>query len=127
MAEGLKRGILGLQHRQRHAADGQLDVAPEPLKRVRNIVARLIPAARYERPDGPAIRWEIHTCRHCDEQASAMAGGKLLVGEEFIAELDKMRVELTPMSGAKLQELVQEVGNLTPDLVQKIKVVYGGN
>ena len=31
------------------------------------------------------------------------------------------------MPGAKLQELVQEVGNLTPDLVQKIKAVYGAN
>jgi tripartite-type tricarboxylate transporter receptor subunit TctC len=46
---------------------------------------------------------------------------------EFIAELEKMRVELTPMDGAKLQELVQEVGNLTPELVQKIKAVYGAN
>ena len=46
---------------------------------------------------------------------------------EFVAELEKMRVELTPMDGAKLQELVQEVGNLTPDLVQKIKAVYGAN
>ena len=46
---------------------------------------------------------------------------------EFIAELDKMRVELTPLPGARLQELVQEVGNLTPDLVQKIKAVYGVN
>ena len=46
---------------------------------------------------------------------------------EFIAELEKMRVELTPMDGAKLQALVQEVGNLTPDLVQKIKAVYGAN
>ena len=46
---------------------------------------------------------------------------------EFIAELDKMRVELTPLPGPKLQELVQEVGNLTPDLVQKIKAVYGAN
>ena len=45
--------------------------------------------------------------------------------QEFVAELEKMRVELTPMDGAKLQELVQEVGNLTPDLVQKIKAVYG--
>ena len=44
---------------------------------------------------------------------------------EFIRELDSMRVELTPMSGAELQALVQEVGNLTPDLVQKIKAVYG--
>ncbi len=46
---------------------------------------------------------------------------------EFVSELEKMRVELTPLNGAKLQELVQEVGNLTPDLVQKIKVVYGVN
>ena len=46
---------------------------------------------------------------------------------EFVSELEKMRVELTPMDGAKLQELVQEVGNLTPDLVQKIKAVYGAN
>ena len=46
---------------------------------------------------------------------------------EFIAELEKMRVELTPLPGDKLQELVQEVGNLTPDLVQKIKAVYGAN
>ncbi len=46
---------------------------------------------------------------------------------EFISELEKMRVELTPLPGARLQELVQEVGNLTPDLVQKIKAVYGAN
>ena len=46
---------------------------------------------------------------------------------EFIAELEKMRVELTPLPGPRLQELVQEVGNLTPDLVQKIKAVYGAN
>jgi tripartite-type tricarboxylate transporter receptor subunit TctC len=46
---------------------------------------------------------------------------------EFVAELEKMRVELTPLPGDKLQELVQEVGNLTPDLVQKIKAVYGAN
>jgi hypothetical protein len=46
---------------------------------------------------------------------------------EFISELEKMRVELTPMPGAKLQELVQEVGNLSPALVEKIKAVYGSN
>jgi len=46
---------------------------------------------------------------------------------EFVAELEKMRVELTPLPGDKLQELVQEVGNLKPDLVQKIKAVYGAN
>lgn len=46
---------------------------------------------------------------------------------EFIRELESMRVELTPMNGADLQALVQEVGQLTPELVQKIKAVYGTN
>ena len=46
---------------------------------------------------------------------------------DFIRELEAMRVELTPMNGVELQNLVQDVGNLTPDLVQKIKSVYGTN
>ena len=46
---------------------------------------------------------------------------------EFISELEAQRVELTPMTGAKLQELVQEVGNMSPDLIQKIKAVYGND
>ena len=46
---------------------------------------------------------------------------------EFIAELESQRVELTPMSGSELQALVQEIGSLSPELVQKIKAVYGSN
>lgn len=46
---------------------------------------------------------------------------------EFMRELENMRVELTPMNGAELQSLVQEVGHLTPQLIQKIKAVYGTN
>ena len=47
--------------------------------------------------------------------------------KDFIAELENMRVELTPMTGTKLQELVQEVGNMSPDLINKIKAVYGND
>ncbi|MFM2445476.1 MAG: hypothetical protein RJB09_2662, partial [Pseudomonadota bacterium] len=46
---------------------------------------------------------------------------------DFQSELEKMRVELTPMSGEKLQALVQEVGDISPELVSKIKAVYGGS
>ena len=46
---------------------------------------------------------------------------------EFIAELESQRVELTPMSGTELQALVQEIGSLSPELVQKIRAVYGTN
>jgi predicted Zn-dependent protease len=69
------------------AVNGRLDRDPALLLRLRGLIARLTPAAQFERPASAAIDWEIHTCRRCGENASAMAGGKLLVGEEFIAEL----------------------------------------
>ena len=69
------------------AADNRLDRNAELLDRLHRLIATLQPAVRYERPDAAAIDWEVHTCRRCAENASAMAGGKLLVGEEFVREL----------------------------------------
>jgi len=67
------------------ARSGQLDRNPATQARLRRILARLQGAAAYERPSSAAIRWEIHACTGCDETASAMAGGKLLVSTDFIA------------------------------------------
>ena len=64
-------------------ADGNLDANGALLERIRRIVARLRPAAEYEHPAAAALRWEIHLCRRCDENAGAMAGGKLLLGYFF--------------------------------------------
>ncbi|MDB5650518.1 MAG: tripartite tricarboxylate transporter family receptor [Hyphomicrobiales bacterium] len=50
---------------------------------------------------------------------------EMTVDPEFIAELDKMRVELTPMSGVELEKLVTEVGNISPAVLDSIKAVYG--
>ncbi|MDB5597305.1 MAG: tripartite tricarboxylate transporter family receptor [Hyphomicrobiales bacterium] len=50
---------------------------------------------------------------------------EMTVDPEFISELEKMRVELTPMSGAELEKLVAEVGNISPSVLEKIKAVYG--
>jgi tripartite-type tricarboxylate transporter receptor subunit TctC len=44
---------------------------------------------------------------------------------EFKDYLEKSRVELTPMSGGELQQLVEEVGNIPPDVVAKVKLFYG--
>ena len=57
------------------------------LERLRLLLARLLPAAEVERPGSSALPWEIHTCRKCGENASSMAGGRLLFGEEFLAKL----------------------------------------
>ena len=67
------------------ARSGQLDRNPPTQARLRRILVPLQGAAAYERPSSARIKWEIHTCTGCDETASAMAGGKLLVSSDFIA------------------------------------------
>jgi predicted Zn-dependent protease len=68
-------------------AQGRLDTDPALLARLGAIVSRLRAVAAQERPDMAAIAWELHACRGCGENASATAGGKLLVGEEFLQDL----------------------------------------
>jgi Zn-dependent protease with chaperone function len=67
------------------ARSGQLDRDPAAKARLGRILARLYASAVYERPSAARLAWEIHTCTACDESASAMAGGKLLVSADFIA------------------------------------------
>jgi predicted Zn-dependent protease len=67
------------------ARSGRLDRDPSVQARLSGILMRLRRAAAYERPSAARLTWEIHTCSACDENASAMAGGKLLVSTDFIA------------------------------------------
>jgi predicted Zn-dependent protease len=89
-------------------ADGKLDLDPVLLKRLRDIIERLRPAAEYERPAVAAMHWEIHACRRCDENASAMAGGKLLVGEEFIKEIQPTDDELAYLLAHEMGHVIAE-------------------
>ncbi len=68
-------------------AEHRLDRDATLQARLWDLLARLLPAADVERPGSSRLPWEIHTCRKCGENASSMAGGKLLFGEEFIAKL----------------------------------------
>lgn len=97
------------RHRlQTLAADGRLDTDVALLARLHTILARLVLAARFERPDAAAVAWEIHTCRRCNENASAMAGGKLLVGEEFIAQLALTDDELAYLLAHEVAHVLAE-------------------
>jgi tripartite-type tricarboxylate transporter receptor subunit TctC len=42
----------------------------------------------------------------------------------FVAELKAQRVELGPMPGEELQKLVAEVGTVSPDIIDKVRVIY---
>lgn len=51
---------------------------------------------------------------------------KMVKDKDFEAEFDRARVDLIPMNGEGLQKLVEDLMNIPPDLVDKVKSVYGG-
>ena len=82
--------LAARQYRERLRAlerAGRLDRDAVLARRLQDILPRLRRAAAYERPDSARLDWEIHVCSGCDESASAMAGGKLLVSADFVAAL----------------------------------------
>jgi len=89
-------------------ADGKLDLDQALLKRLRGTIERLRPAAEYERPAAANIHWEVHVCRQCYENASAMAGGKLLVGEAFIAQIKPTDDELAYLLAHEMGHVLAE-------------------
>lgn len=89
-------------------AAGKLDVDQALLKGLRGIIERLRPAAEYERPAAAALSWEVHICRQCYENASAMAGGKLLVSEEFIAQIKPTDDELAYLLAHEMGHVLAE-------------------
>ena len=43
---------------------------------------------------------------------------------EFTAEAQKLRIELLPLAGEELQQIVRGVQDLSPDLTHKIRAMY---
>jgi len=73
---------------------GRLDRDPALLASLADVLAPLREAAEAERPGSSGWNWQLHECGSCAENASAMAGGRLLFGEEFLASLALTRDEL---------------------------------
>jgi tripartite-type tricarboxylate transporter receptor subunit TctC len=44
--------------------------------------------------------------------------------DEFVAEARKLRIELLPLAGEELQQIVRSVQDLSPELTQKIRAMY---
>lgn len=79
------------------AMAGKLDPDPMLKARLQRIFPRLLRAATYERPAAAHLMWEVHSCRRCDENASALPGGKLLVSVDFVRHLELSDDELAYM------------------------------
>jgi tripartite-type tricarboxylate transporter receptor subunit TctC len=43
---------------------------------------------------------------------------------DFLAEAERLKLTVNPLNGSDLQNLVAEVSNLPPDLVEKVRTVY---
>jgi tripartite-type tricarboxylate transporter receptor subunit TctC len=58
-------------------------------------------------------------------EALRRAFDRTMLDPEFQAEVEKSRVERIPLDGEALQNLVEEVGAMSPDIAAKVKAVYG--
>jgi tripartite-type tricarboxylate transporter receptor subunit TctC len=57
-------------------------------------------------------------------QALRRAFDAMAKDPEFIADAAKLRVELGPLPGSELQQIVAEVANMPADIVAKVKAIY---
>lgn len=81
----------------------ELDTDQAFLKRVQGIAAALIDRAAQE-PDVPTgVAWEIHTTTDPEENASCMAGGKILVGQAYVRNLALNDAELAMLIAHEMQ------------------------
>lgn len=72
----------------------QLDADPAFHQRVQRIAQPLIAQAAHDYPESAAWQWEVHTAPEGDDNAYAMAGGKLLVSRAYVHKLVLSDAEL---------------------------------
>jgi tripartite-type tricarboxylate transporter receptor subunit TctC len=65
-------------------------------------------------PDTPADRI----------QALRRAFDAMVKDPEFIADLDAQKLDLGPLSGEELQKLIEEVANVPPSILEKVRGLY---
>jgi tripartite-type tricarboxylate transporter receptor subunit TctC len=94
----------------------ELAKTPEQVQILRTVMnATEIGKAILASPNMPKER--VDALRHAFDEMVKDRG--------FIEELQAARVELDPESGEQLQKLVEEVGQMSPSLLEKVKSVYG--
>lgn len=68
----------------------------------------------FTTPKAPADRLE----------ALRRAFDATMVDKAFVGDLEKMSMGLAPMKGEDVQKLVQDVANITPELLEKVRKAY---
>jgi len=90
------------------AAKGQLDADQQALRRVRRICSRLIAQAIRLQPVAAHWDWEVHITTSADTNAYSMAGGKLLVGTDFLRRYHLSDNELAVVLAHEIAHVIAE-------------------
>ncbi|HXC41169.1 MAG TPA: M48 family metalloprotease [Burkholderiales bacterium] len=90
------------------AAASRLDGDTRLLERARRLVGQLARAVQVEVPQAAGIEWQVHTCGGCGENAAAVAGGKLMLGQEFMASLAPSDDELAFLLAHEMAHVLAE-------------------
>lgn len=88
------------------AQAGMLDRDAAFLARAERIVQRLSAQARRDDPSALAWSWEIHTSSAADDNASCMAGGKILLSQAYVEQLALTDAELAMVLSHEMQHAI---------------------
>lgn len=88
------------------AQAGMLDRDAAFLARVERIAQRLGEQAGRDDPTAPAWSWEIHTSNDDYDNASCMAGGKILLSQAYVERLALNDAELAMLLSHEMQHAI---------------------
>jgi predicted Zn-dependent protease len=88
------------------AQTGMLDRDAAFLARAERIVQRLSEQAKRDDSSSPAWAWEIHTSSDFDDNASCMAGGKILLSQSYVEEMALTDAELAMVLSHEMQHAI---------------------
>ncbi len=101
-------GKLYRDHMKELAGRYTLDPDPDFQKRIERIAKPLLEQAKRDYPEIAQWPWEIHTTSDVDENAYGMAGGRILVGQHYVKELDLSDTEVAMLLAHEMQHAIQK-------------------
>jgi predicted Zn-dependent protease len=103
------------------AAAGRLDADRALLHRLRYISRELIAAAIELKPEAASWPWEVHLASGPDIEAVCLAGGKLLVGADFVRRLALDDSELAVLLA---HEVAHAIAEHSREFLSEAQLVY---